>query len=275
MVETFWVTAEGSPWVSSCSISRRASILAPVTHGSTIIVSDAHLGYGPPELAARFHRFLDSVSELGDHLVIAGDLFEFWFEYKSVIPRMAFPTLARLAAVRRNGVRLTVVGGNHDRWGGRFWRDEMDASFYPQGGDVELSGHRCFIAHGDGLSETRRSARAFHRFVRHPVTKWLFRWVHPDVGMAVVRRLSPHLSGKRRSPSDLDRAAQTQQQFAFNILGTRTDIDVVVLAHTHVRVATEFQPGRWFVNPGAWHDGGYYAVLNQDGPTLHRFMESG
>ena len=245
-----------------------------VTHGPTIVVSDAHLGYGPPELAARFHRFLEAVSDMGDHLVINGDLFEFWFEYGSVIPRLAFPTLAQLANLRSSGVRLTVIGGNHDRWGGRFWRDELDASFYPRSTDLDLSGHRCFLAHGDGLSETRPSARAFHRFVGHPVTKWLFRWIHPDIGLAMVRRLSPHLAGKRQAPADLERAAQAQQQFAFELLGARTDVDVVILAHTHVRAAVAFQPTRWFVNPGAWHEGGYYAVLDHDGPTLHRFAAS-
>jgi UDP-2,3-diacylglucosamine hydrolase len=245
-----------------------------VTHGPTIVVSDAHLGYGPPELAAGFHRFLEAVADMGDHLVINGDLFEFWFEYHSVIPRLAFPTLAQLAALRSRGVRLTVIGGNHDRWGGRFWSNEMDAAFYPRSTDIPLSGHRCFIAHGDALSETRRSARAFHRIIGHPVTTSLFRWIHPDIGMAIVRRLSPHLAGKRQSPADLEHAAQAQQQFAFDLLGTRTDIDMVILAHTHVRVVAEFQSTRWFVNPGAWHDGGYYAVLDHHGPTLHRFTAS-
>ena len=240
---------------------------------ATVIVSDAHLGYGPLESAERFHRFLETVPALGDHLVINGDLFEFWFEYTSVIPRIAFPTLERLGALRRTGVRLTVVGGNHDRWGGSFWKDQLGAAFYPRYAQIELSGLPCFVAHGDGLSETRSSARVFHRVVGHPITRWAFRWIHPDIGMAIVRRMSPHLAGKQRSERELAAASDAQQAFAATVLQEWADVRVVVLAHTHVQAARELEPRRWYVNPGAWHDGGYYAVLTREGPTLHRFGE--
>ncbi len=83
-----------------------------------MIVSDVHLGHAPPEVADAFRRFLERVPDLGEHLIVNGDLFEFWFEYREVIPKRAFPTLEALGRVRRAGVQLTVTGGNHDRWGG-------------------------------------------------------------------------------------------------------------------------------------------------------------
>jgi UDP-2,3-diacylglucosamine hydrolase len=90
---------------------------------NVVIVSDAHLGPRTPEVTATFLRFLAAVPSLGTTLVVNGDLFEFWFEYGSVIPRRAFPVLSGLRRLRDAGVELAVTGGNHDRWGGAFWED--------------------------------------------------------------------------------------------------------------------------------------------------------
>ncbi len=95
---------------------------------AAIIVADAHISSRPGDsVSVALQRFLVDVPKLGRHLVLNGDLFEFWFEYRSVIPRGVFPVLASLWEVVRQGVRLTVTGGNHDRWGGRFWREQMGA----------------------------------------------------------------------------------------------------------------------------------------------------
>ena len=80
-----------------------------------IVVADAHLGQVPPAVGTAFLAFLDEVPQPGDHLVLTGDLFDFWFEYRSVIPRKHFATVAKLRKVRARRVPITFVGGNHDR----------------------------------------------------------------------------------------------------------------------------------------------------------------
>ena len=120
-----------------------------------VVVSDAHLGHASGDVANAFRRFLDSVPDRTRHLVINGDLFDFWFEYRTVIPREAFPVLSDLYRVRRAGVRLTVTGGNHDRWGGDFWHRELEAEFHPDEVELELAGWRTLVAHGDGRSEQK------------------------------------------------------------------------------------------------------------------------
>ena len=106
---------------------------------TVFVLSDAHLGGVPDAVASALHRFLDTVPNAGDHVLINGDLFEFWFEYDSVIPRRAFPTLARLAAARHRGVRLTLTGGNHDRWGRGFWQRELGADPSVVGRTLEVN----------------------------------------------------------------------------------------------------------------------------------------
>ena len=239
-----------------------------------MIVSDAHIGHGPREPADLFHRFLEAVPHLGDHLVINGDLLEFWFEYRSVIPRGAYRTLEALSALRRTGVTITLTGGNHDRWGGAFWRDELGVEFHPHGAEIDLAGFKTMVRHGDGLTESRWGSRVLHAVVGHSVTARLFRWIHPDVGIGLVDRMSPHLTGKGRDPVSVDQAARRQQEHAESLLSSRQDLDLVVLGHTHRSQLVEVAPRRWFLNPGAWVEGQCYARVTEDGPALEQFEPS-
>lgn len=242
--------------------------------GPAVIVSDVHLGYAPPEVDSAFRRFLECVPDLGDHLIVNGDLFEFWFEYREVIPKRAFPTLEALGRVRRAGVRLTVTGGNHDRWGGAFWRDELDAAFHAGGVELEVAGHPALVTHGDGIGDEQWRARALHAVVRHPVTVGLFRLLHPDLGLALVRRLSPMLAGKARDEEIVRRYAEAQAAQARQLLADRTDLALVVMGHTHRSACEEVSPGRWYLNPGAFAEGMCYAVVEREGPRLERFATS-
>jgi UDP-2,3-diacylglucosamine hydrolase len=238
---------------------------------AAVIVSDAHIGYAPPDTVAAFHRFLRSVPELANHLVINGDLFEFWFEYRSVIPKAAFGTLECLSAVRRAGVKLTLTGGNHDRWGGEFWTRELKARFGPHSLETELVGLTALVAHGDGIGDRQLSARVLQAITRHRVATALFRLVHPDLGHAMVRRLSPYLAGKARNEAARMEAAAHQREHARRVLSTRPDLNLVVLGHTHVSALLEVGPRQWYLNPGAWAEGLCYARVVEDGPVLERF----
>ena len=101
-----------------------------------IVVADAHLGQVPPAVGRAFHTFLEEIPRPGDHLLLTGDLFDFWFEYQSVIPRKHFATVAKLQEVRARGIPITFVGGNHDRWGGSFFTEDLGIEFF--GGEAEL-----------------------------------------------------------------------------------------------------------------------------------------
>ena len=241
----------------------------------TVIVSDAHLSGEPGDPCAEaFHRFLKAVPGMGRHLVINGDLFDFWFEYRSVIPRAVFPTLAALSEVIGAGVRVTIMGGNHDRWGGRFFEEQLGAAFHPREAEIELSGRRALISHGDGDIEPEFLAQVVHRVVGSPVTSFVFRWMHPDVGFWLVRKFSRVLRRRRDDDRGKSSAADAQATFARELLERCEDLDLVVLGHTHRAVAEEVAPGRWYVNPGGWMDRYEYAVITEEGPELRRFEAS-
>lgn len=239
---------------------------------TAVILADAHLGRAPAETEPRLHAFLRTIPGSAEHLVIAGDLFDFWFEYRTVIPRRAFRTLAALARLRESGVDVTIIGGNHDRWGDTFWRDELGAAFHPEGATLVLAGRRVHIHHGDGLEERHLGARLVHRATRIRPAIAAFRWIHPDLGWRIARLLSGRLADRPRSAPELSATALAQERYARAWLAAHDDTDVLVLAHTHLPALHTWN-GRSYVNPGAWMHGGEYAVLTPAGPELRRFAD--
>ena len=236
-----------------------------------IVVADAHLGQVPPAVGTAFLAFLDEVPQPGDHLVLTGDLFDFWFEYQSVIPRKHFATVAKLQEVRARGVPITFVGGNHDRWGGSFFTRDLGIEFFGGGAELNLNGRRAFIVHGDGLTEQHWSGALMHRVLRHPITVAVFRVLHPTIGFWIADLFSRHLADNTKDRAVLDRAAAAQRTWAADFLKGHPDVQLVIMAHTHRPVVDRLPDGRAYLNPGAFLDGGRYAVVTSDDVELKQF----
>ncbi len=241
------------------------------TSGRVIVVADAHLGQVPAATEAAFHAFLDQVPQPGDHLLINGDLFDFWFEYRAVIPRKHFASVAKLQEVRARGIPITFVGGNHDRWGGDFLRKDLGIAFHGDGAELELAGRRAFVVHGDGLTEQHWTATLMHRVTRHPITIWTFRMLHPTIGFWIADLFSRHLADSTRDRAVLDRASAAQRKWAAALLSRRPDLSLVIMAHTHRPVVDTLPGGRAYLNPGAFLDGGRYAVVTPTAVELKQF----
>ena len=238
-----------------------------------VVVGDAHLGSADAGDQAAFHEFLAAVPAMARRLVIMGDLFDFWFEYKFVVPRRPFPTLARLAALVDRGVAIEVFGGNHDRWGGSFWRRDLGIPFHREGAELELAGRRAWVIHGDGLTETKLGGRVIHRVTRHPVTIGLFRAMHPDIGFWLADRLSGGLAEANRTDAAMDRAAAAQERYARALLDRRPELALVLMAHTHRARLVEQAPGRFYLNAGQWVRDRSYAIVDAGEIRLLRWPD--
>ncbi len=236
-----------------------------------LVVADAHVGGTPPESEAALLAFLDAAPDLGDSLLVAGDLFEFWFAYRQVIPRRAFPVASALARVARV-MPVAMTGGNHDRWGAAFWAEQAGIEFARHELVLDVGGRKVLALHGDGLTERPGRTAWTHRVVGHPLTSAAFRLLHPDFGLRLVQRLGPVLSSEatRTEPQKRLYSARQQAWAEQRLLGDPS-LAAIVMGHTHVATVTEPAPGRRYVNPGAWLDGGLHAVVTADGAELRRF----
>ena len=235
-----------------------------------VVVSDAHLGVAPPPVEEALLEFLEAVPDLGDCLLVNGDLFDFWFSYARVIPRRGFHVAAALARLRRR-VPIVMVGGNHDRWGGDFWERDVGARFGPHRMTFEIGRRRVAAIHGDGLTESRLRATLLHRAINHPITAAVYRAIHPEIGLRLVDYLSPHLGDHTHDATRLAEASARQCEWASRLLAAEPELGLVIMGHTHQAALAEPAPGRQYLNPGAWLDGFRYAVATESGAELRRF----
>jgi UDP-2,3-diacylglucosamine hydrolase len=235
-----------------------------------VVVSDAHLGAVPESVETRLLAFFDAVPDLGDALLVNGDLFDFWFSYGRVVPRHGFRVAAALARLAGR-VPVTMVGGNHDRWDRGFWRTEVGIDFHATRAEIAVGERRVLAMHGDGLTDRRWSARLVHGLVSHPVTSALYRAVHPDLGFPLVQRLAPHLGDNKAGEEPRERAAARQREWAESALRRDDAPEVLVMGHTHRAALEEPVPGRRYLNPGAWFDESRYAIVAEAQEELRRF----
>jgi UDP-2,3-diacylglucosamine hydrolase len=249
-------------------------IFGAVLGHSLVIVSDAHLGVAPAAVEEALLSFLEAVPGLGDCLLVNGDLFDFWFSYRRVIPRRGFHVAAALERLGRR-VPIVMIGGNHDRWGGDFWERDVGARFDPLRASFAIGRRRVTAIHGDGLTEPRLRATLLHRAINHPITAAVYRVIHPELGLRLVDALSPHLGDHTPRADRLAAAAAAQRAWAAALLAREPDLGLVIMGHTHQPALAEPAPGRQYLNPGAWFDGLRYAVATESGAELRQFNPAG
>ena len=147
----------------------------------------------------------------------------------------------------------------------------MGADYHRRTVELDLAGWRALVSHGDGDIEPEFVSRAVHRIIGHPLTATAFKALHPDIGFWLVRKSSRILSRRKDDAGGTNKAAEAQARSARKLLERRTDLDLVVLGHTHSARLEAVAHNRWYLNPGAWMNGFEYAVVAAKGPELRRF----
>jgi UDP-2,3-diacylglucosamine hydrolase len=230
------------------------------------LASDVHLGAVPPETGEAFLRWLEVAGSEASKVVINGDLFDFWFEYRNAIPRGHTRVLGALASLVDSGVPVLMMGGNHDWWGGDYLTGEIGVEFFQEPTVLDLAGHRTLLAHGDGLGAGDLGYRFLKLVLRSSLTRYAFRWLHPDLGARVAKKVSktPIRTGDP-SPKQLARY-EFLEEWATSQLSSSPDLDIVALGHTHMPVLKEVRPGQYYLNSGDWLVNQSYAVLAEGEP---------
>ena len=224
------------------------------------IIGDTHLGVGPPDLETRLVAFLRDVPKHARTLVINGDLFDFWFEWRTVIPRDHFRTLAALAGLRDAGVDVLMVAGNHDCWGGDFLSRELGVRYQIGAWEGTMAGWRARIDHGDGLRPREdRKYRALRRVLRHPLSARAFRWLHPDWGTRLARGSSSASRNYRARD-----AGAGLRAVAHTTLEANPGLDLLVFGHSHVPALERVPQGSVYANAGSWLDAPTYLVVRPE-----------
>ncbi|PYP65552.1 MAG: hypothetical protein DMD26_10630 [Gemmatimonadetes bacterium] len=231
------------------------------------VISDLHLGFAKLEVERDVLKFLRQLQGRAGSLVVNGDLFEFWFEWRTVIPRSSFRVLAALADLREAGTSVLMVAGNHDCWGGDVLRRDVGIEYHVGGWVGQLAGWRCRIEHGDGLRPREdRRYRMLRRVLRHPWAIGMFRWLHPDLGT----RLATHSSHASRSYGARDEG-RGLARIASEVLASRSDLELLIYGHSHVPALMRVPAGGVYANAGSWLDAPTFLRATSERVELRRW----
>ena len=212
------------------------SPLPPISDPAATLwfVSDVHLGGSSGEAEQvkreRLIALFDRVRADDGSLYVLGDLFDFWFEYRTVIPRTAFGVLAALDDLARATGRVHYLGGNHDAWLNDFLATETAVRVMPDGTVVEAQGKRLWLAHGDGLGPGDTGYKILKKVIRNPLAIRAFRWIHPDLGIPLALG-SSHVSRESTRDHPVDVDALWRNVALPELQG---GADAVLLGHHHV-----------------------------------------
>lgn len=245
-----------------------ATTSAQARRGQNIyFFSDAHLGIGAPDddrqKERRIVSFLEAAGADARELFIVGDLFDYWFEYRSVVPKGYVRLLGTLAGLTDAGISITYLAGNHDFWMRGYLHEELGIAISSEPIERNFNGKRFYISHGDGVDPTDRGYRFLKRVFRNRANIALFSLLHPDFASRIAR-WSSHTS--RKHTSQKPREDQYLHEFAAGKI--RQGFDVVVMGHSHVPTIQEVSGGT-YVNLGDWMRHNTYAVFDGRMIRLH------
>lgn len=251
-----------------------------INNGQKIyFASDQHFGAPSKELSfpreQKFVRWLEQIRHDAAAIFLLGDLFDFWFEYKTVVPKGFVRVLGKLAEIRDSGIPIYFFVGNHDLWMEDYFKSELNIPVYHDNKEFEFFGKKLLIGHGDGKGPGDTGYKRMKKVFRNPFSKWLYRWLHPDLGVSLAQYLSVKnklISGD----SDVKFLGEDNEwlvAYAKRKLQTK-HYDYFVFGHRHLPMKISVGPNSEYVNLGDWIGYFTYGVLDHDGFRLMEFKSS-
>ncbi|WP_044170730.1 UDP-2,3-diacylglucosamine diphosphatase [Flectobacillus major] len=258
-------------------------------HKKIYFASDFHLGYPSHEESLirerKMVRWLDSIQNDAQVIFLVGDIFDFWFEYKNVIPKGFIRLQGKLAELSDNGIEIILFTGNHDIWifdyftkemGIKVYRDPQEyAIYYPE----KTLPMQLYIAHGDGLGPGDNGYKVLKKVFENKLCQWAFSWLHPHIGIT----LAHWWSGSRKDPERIKRELvfKGNSEWLLNHAiaeEAKKHHDFYIFGHRHLLLDLEVGTQSRYINLGEWcydneETSYHYAVWDGKKINIERFLE--
>ncbi len=238
----------------------------------TYFASDLHLGT-PNEEKSRvrellFVKWLDSIKDDAKAIYLVGDIFDFWHEYETVVPKGFVRLLGKLAELSDAGIELHIFTGNHDLWMKDYFTKELGAKVYQHPIQITINDKRFFIGHGDGLGPKDYGYKFIKKIFTNAICKFLFKWLHPDIGTRIAQYLS-HQSrfGSGVAEMEIFHGEENEWLLIYckEVL-LEEHFDYFIFGHRHLPIDFKLIETSRYINTGDWLHFNTYAVF--DGKQL-------
>jgi UDP-2,3-diacylglucosamine hydrolase len=237
-------------------------------------ISDVHLGLYPPEQSARREKilveWLDRIKEDAAELYLVGDIFDFWHEYRHVVPKGHTRFLGKLAEMSDRGIKLHYFTGNHDVWVYDYLPAEMGAIIYREPVTRIIGGLRFYIGHGDAVGPGDVGYKFLKGIFTNKILQWLFARIHPNAALAFGRSWSKNSRYAKGIVADpyMGDDKEFQVVFARETL-KKEHFDYFIFGHRHVPFMIGVGKNSTAVNLGDWINNFTYAVWDGKELSLH------
>jgi len=203
-----------------------------------------------------------------------GDIFDFWFEYKKVVPKGFTRLLGKLAHLTDNGIPVYFFVGNHDLWEYGYFEQEIGLKVFHSPQTLEIEGKRFYLAHGDGLGPFDKGYVWLKKLFTNSVAQWFFRWLHPDIGVGLAHYWS-HKSRYAEGEDHLDYLGEEKESLISHskeLLKT-SHYDFFIYGHRHVALEKMLSDKTKLIYLGDWLNNFSYAEFDGEQVTLNYFKK--
>ncbi|WP_115900096.1 UDP-2,3-diacylglucosamine diphosphatase [Tenacibaculum gallaicum] len=231
--------------------------------------SDQHLGAPTPEASfpreQKFVTWLNEVKKDAEAIFILGDLFDFWFEYKTVVPKGFVRVLGKLAELKDSGIPIYFFVGNHDLWMHDYFEKELNIPAFHSPQEFKINDKLFLIGHGDGLGPGDKGYKRMKKVFTFPLFQWMFRWLHPDLGV----RLGQYMSVKNKLISGDEDAKFLGEDNEWLVQYCKRKLefkhyDYFVFGHRHLPLEIQLKDNSVYLNTGDWIQYYTYAIFEND-----------
>lgn len=231
-------------------------------------LSDFHLGV--PNHAAsierekRIVRFLNSIKNDAAEIFIVGDMFDFWYEYRTVVPKGYVRLLGTLAALTDSGIPIHFFVGNHDMWMRDYFQTELNIPVYFEPQIFDRQGKKMYVGHGDGLGPGDKGYKRLKKVFRNPVSQFMFGILPPAIGVSIANYFSKksRIATGSEDSKFLGEENEWLYQYCKKKLTTQF-YDYFVFGHRHLPLHLPVGNKSFYINLGEWINYNSYAVLNE------------
>ena len=233
--------------------------------------SDNHLGVpdylGTRDRELKFVKWLDKIKDDAAGIFLLGDLFDFWFEYKSVIPKGFTRTFGKLAEISDSGIPIHFFVGNHDMWMKDYFKKELNITVHHNPKEFIFNEKIFFIGHGDGLGPSDKSYKRVKKIFTNSFFQFLFKWIHPDIGIPFGQFLSQKNKNKSQKKDLIfkDNDSEWLAQYCKKKLITK-HYDYFVFGHRHLPLEIPLNNSSTYYNLGDWIN--HFSYCSFDGKKM-------
>jgi UDP-2,3-diacylglucosamine hydrolase len=248
------------------------------TTKSIYFASDFHLGVPnhavSREREDRIVQWLDTIKEDAEEIFLVGDLFDFWFEYKTVIPKGFVRLQGKIAALCDSGIPVHVFTGNHDMWMFGYLEKELGVKIHYSPIEREFFGKKVMIGHGDGLGPGDHGYKLIKKVFANRFFQWCFARLHPNFGIGVADYLSRRSRAKTGNSEDeyLGDDKEFLVQYCQE-MAAKSPIDYFIFGHRHLPIEKAINNTAVYINLGDWIRFQTYAKLTPEGISLLKFED--